>query len=163
VVPVADGRFARLQRVVYAGIHLNEIARVDLPGSSFTADFYFWLRGAARAGEADAGDIQFPDMRRGDFDPALPAVRRDLPDGSVFRLWHVRGEFRNEFHLRRFPFDRQTLALRLFHTRAPPRTASSTRSTGARPPPPPPLHRPRPSCKRPTTASRRSAPARSAA
>jgi branched-chain amino acid transport system substrate-binding protein len=121
VVPVAEGRFARLQRVVYAGIHLNEIARVDLPGSSFTADFYFWLRSAAaaaRAGVADAGEIQFPDMRRGDFDPALPAVRRELPDGSVYRLWHVRGEFRNEFDLRRFPFDRQTLALRLFHTRA---------------------------------------------
>jgi hypothetical protein len=104
--------------VVYAGIHLNEIARVDLPGSSFTADFYFWLRSGARAGEVDAGEIQFPDMRRGDFDPALPAVRRDLPDGSVYRLWHVRGEFRNEFDLRRFPFDRQTLALRLFNTRA---------------------------------------------
>jgi branched-chain amino acid transport system substrate-binding protein len=56
-------------------------------------------------------------MRRGDFDPALPAVRRDLPDGSVYRLWHVRGEFRNEFDLHRFPFDRQTLALRLFNTR----------------------------------------------
>jgi hypothetical protein len=104
--------------VAYAGIHLNEIARIDLPGSSFTADFYFWLRSAARAGEVDAGDIQFPDMRRGDFDPALPAVRRDLPDGSVYRLWHLRGEFRNEFDLRRFPFDRQTLALRLFNTRA---------------------------------------------
>jgi ABC-type branched-subunit amino acid transport system substrate-binding protein len=116
---------------------------------------------AARAGEVDAGELQFPDMRRGDFDPALPAVRRDLPDGSVYRLWHVRGEFRNEFDLRRFPFDRQTWRCAC-STRAPPRTASSTRSTGARPPPPP-LRRPRPSCKRPTPASRRSAPARSAA
>ncbi|HYI82631.1 MAG TPA: ABC transporter substrate-binding protein, partial [Acetobacteraceae bacterium] len=118
VFPVAEGRFARLQRVVYTGIHLNEISRVDLPQSSFVADFYLWLRGAARAGEVDPGEIEFPDMRRGNFDPALPAVRRDLPDGSVYRLWHVRGEFRNEFDLRRFPFDRQTLALRLFNTRA---------------------------------------------
>ena len=117
VVPVGEGRFARLQRVVYAGIYLNEMPRVDLPQSSFIADFYFWLRSAARPGEVDASEIQFPDMRRGDFDPALPAVRRDLPDGSVYRLWHVRGEFRNEFDLHRFPFDRQTLALRLFNTR----------------------------------------------
>ena len=117
VVPVGEGRFARLQRVVYAGIYLNEMPRVDLPQSSFIADFYFWLRSAARPGEVDASEIQFPDMRRGDFDPAVPAVRRDLPDGSVYRLWHVRGEFRNEFDLHRFPFDRQTLALRLFNTR----------------------------------------------
>jgi branched-chain amino acid transport system substrate-binding protein len=57
-------------------------------------------------------------MRHGDFDPALPAVRRDLPDGSVYHFWYVRGEFRNEFDLHRFPFDRQTLALRLFNARA---------------------------------------------
>jgi branched-chain amino acid transport system substrate-binding protein len=118
VVPLSDGRFARFQRVVFAGIYINEIPRVDLPSSSFIADFYFWLRSAARPGEIDASEIQFPDMRRGDFDPALPAVRRELPDGSLYRLWHVRGEFRNEFDLHRFPFDRQTLALRLFNTRA---------------------------------------------
>src|SRR4051794_30837228 len=57
-------------------------------------------------------------MRRGDFDPALPAVRRDLQDGSTYRLWHVRGEFRNEFDLHRFPFDRQMLIVRLFNARA---------------------------------------------
>jgi branched-chain amino acid transport system substrate-binding protein len=92
-----------------------------LQQSSFTADFYLWLRSAAaavRPGEADPAEIQFPDMRRGNFDPALPAVRRDLQDGSVYRLWHVRGEFRSEFDLHRFPFDRQTLAVRLFNARA---------------------------------------------
>ena len=107
--------------MVYAGVYLNEIARLDLLQSSFTADFYLWLRSAAsatRPGEADPAEIQFPDMRRGDFDPALPAVRRDLQDGSIYRLWHVRGDFRNEFDLHRFPFDRQTLAVRLFNARA---------------------------------------------
>ena len=121
VVPVADGGFARFQRVVYTGFYLNEIARLDLPQSSFTADFYVWLRGGAapaRPSGADQADIQFPDLRRGDFDPVLPAVQRDLPDGSTYRLWHVRGEFRNEFDLRQFPFDRQTLAVRLFNARA---------------------------------------------
>jgi ABC-type branched-subunit amino acid transport system substrate-binding protein len=121
VVPAADGHFARLQRVVYAGVYLNEIARLDLLQSSFTADFYLWLRSAAtttRPGDAGPAEIQFPDMRRGDFDPALPAVRRDLQDGSTYRLWHVRGEFRNEFDLHRFPFDRQMLIVRLFNARA---------------------------------------------
>ena len=120
VVPVADGRHVRFQQVVYTGIYLNEIARLDLLQSSFTADFYLWLRSAAGAvrDEADPAEIQFPDLRRGDFNPALPAVRRDLPDGSVYRLWHLRGEFGNEFDLHRFPYDRQTLVLRLFNARA---------------------------------------------
>jgi hypothetical protein len=121
VVPIADGRFARFQQVVYTGIYLNEIARLDLPQSSFTADFYLWLRSAAaaaRPGDVDPAEIQFPDMRRGDFDPALPAVRRELQDGAIYRLWHLRGEFRSEFDLHRFPFDRQTLAVRLFNARA---------------------------------------------
>lgn len=121
VVPVADGGFARFQRVVYTGVYLNEISRLDLLQSSFTADFYLWLRSAAapdRPGTADPAEIQFPDLRRGDFEPTQPVVRRDLPNGSVYRLWHVRGEFRNEFDLHRFPFDRQILAVRLFNARA---------------------------------------------
>jgi branched-chain amino acid transport system substrate-binding protein len=72
----------------------------------------------ARLGDTDPAEIQFPDMRQGDFDPALPVVRHELPDGAVYRLWHLRGEFRNEFDLHRFPFDRQTVAMRLFNTRA---------------------------------------------
>lgn len=121
VVPVAERGFARFQRVVYAGIYLNEIARLDLPQSSFTADFYLWIRSAAapaRRSGAEPAEIQFPDLRRGDFDPAQPAIQRDLPDGSTYRLWHVRGDFRNEFDLHRFPFDRQTVAVRLFNARA---------------------------------------------
>jgi hypothetical protein len=51
------GRFARLQRVVYTGVFLNEIPRIDLPSSTFSADFYLWLRFAAddNADEDEAG------------------------------------------------------------------------------------------------------------
>jgi branched-chain amino acid transport system substrate-binding protein len=120
VVSLTDGRFARFQQVVYAGMYLNEIARLDLPQSSFTADFYLWLRsaGVSRPGAVDPTEIQFAGMIRGEFDPARPAERRDLPDGSIYRLWRVRGEFRADFDLRRFPFDRQTLMLRPIHARA---------------------------------------------
>ena len=106
-------------------------------------------------------------MRRGDFDPALPAVRRDLPDGSLYRLWHVRGEFRNEFDLHRFPFDRQTLALRLFNTRAASdrivyaldrRAAAATSAAAAGPQAGAAI-----AASASTRASRRSVPARSAA
>ena len=88
VVPIADGRFARFQQVVYTGIYLNEIARLDLPQSSFTADFYLWLRSAAaaaRPGDVDPAEIQFPDMRRGRLrsgtasGPPGTTERRHLP------------------------------------------------------------------------------------
>jgi branched-chain amino acid transport system substrate-binding protein len=121
VVPVAGGRFARFQQVVYTGIYVNEVARLDILQSSFTADFYLWLRSARGIVQADAADpaeIQFPDMLRGDFNPAQPATRHDLPDGSMYRLWRLRGDFRTEYDLHRFPFDRQTLALRMFNSRA---------------------------------------------
>src|SRR5262249_49795853 len=44
VFETEPGRFARLQRVVYTGVFVNEIPRVDLARSSFGADFYLWLR-----------------------------------------------------------------------------------------------------------------------
>jgi len=121
VVPVMGGKFARFQQVVFTGIYLNEISRLDLPQSSFTADFYLWLRAAgntARPANADPADIVFPDLLRGQFDKARPSERRDLPDGSAYQLWRVQGEFRTDFDLRRFPFDRQTVVLRLSNARA---------------------------------------------
>jgi hypothetical protein len=44
--------------------------------------------------------------------------QEELADGAVYRLWHVQGEFHNDFHLQRFPFDRQALALSCFHAHA---------------------------------------------
>jgi hypothetical protein len=120
VIELADGRFARIQRVVFAGIYLNEISRLDMIQGSFTADFYLWLRnaGIGQREAIDPAEIQFPDMRGGEFNPTLPVVRRDLADGATYRLWRLRGEFRNEFDLHRFPFDRQTLTIRMLNARA---------------------------------------------
>jgi branched-chain amino acid transport system substrate-binding protein len=120
VFEIGPGRFARLQRVVYTGVFVNEIARVDLQRSSFNADFYLWLRFARDAGPdaADPTDINFPNLVSGGFDRANPAEVREMPDGTVYRLWRVQGEFRNDFDLHRYPFDRQTLSLPFFNARA---------------------------------------------
>ena len=112
--------YARLQRVVYTGVFINEIPRVDLTRSSFGADFYLWLRYAKDAGpgSADPTDINFPNLMGGGFDRAHPAEQGQMPDGTEYRLWRVQGEFRNDFDLHRFPFDQQTLALSFFNARA---------------------------------------------
>ena len=117
VFEMQPGRFGRLQRVVYSGIYLNEISHVDLAKSSFGADFYVWVRYAKEGGpnSADPSDIIFPNMISGVFDSAKPAEQGVMPDGTIYRLWRVQGEFRNEFDLHRFPFDRQRLALPFYN------------------------------------------------
>jgi len=121
VFELGDGRFGRLQRVVHTGVYINEVERVDTQRSSFGADFYFWLRFAGEAGPraADPTEILFPTMiGSGGFDPTRPSERRERADGTQYWLWRVQGEFRNDFDLHRYPFDRQELVLPFFNARA---------------------------------------------
>jgi ABC-type branched-subunit amino acid transport system substrate-binding protein len=119
LIPLGEGRYMRRQQVVYTGVYLNELARVDVAQSSFTADFYLWVR-YVRGAEtgADPTDIEFPDLVRGKFDGAKPVAQRDLGDGTTYRLWHMRGDFKNDFDLRLYPADQQTLTVRFFNARA---------------------------------------------
>jgi ABC-type branched-subunit amino acid transport system substrate-binding protein len=119
VFEMAPGHYGRLQQVVYAGVYLNEISHVDLARSSFGADFYLWLRFAKDAGPdgLDATDINFPNMLSGSFNSNRPAEQGEMPDGTVYRLWRVQGEFRNDYDLHDFPFDRQRLELPFFNAR----------------------------------------------
>jgi branched-chain amino acid transport system substrate-binding protein len=120
VLDLGYGRFARRQQVVYTGVYLNEVPRIDISQSTFTADFYLWIRFArsAGAGAADPADLDFPDLLRGSFDAGKPAEQGDLDDGTTYRLWRVRGDFKNDFDLHHYPFDRQTITVRLFNARA---------------------------------------------
>jgi hypothetical protein len=120
VFETAADRYARLQRVVYTGIFVNEIHRLDLPQSLFEADFYLWFRFARDAGSeaADPTDITFPNLVSSAFDRRTPAEEVDMADGTAYRLWRVQGAFRNDYDMHRFPFDRQTLALSFFNAQA---------------------------------------------
>jgi ABC-type branched-subunit amino acid transport system substrate-binding protein len=120
VVNIGSGHFARRQRVVYTGVYLNEIPRVDVAQTRFTADLYLWLRFArfAGPGAADPTDIEFPDLVRGTSDGKVEVAQGELDDGTLYRLWRMRGDFKNDFDLHRYPADTQTLALRFFNTRA---------------------------------------------
>ncbi len=113
-------RFARLQRVVYTGAFLNDVPHIDISRSSFGADFYVWLRFARNAepDSPDPSDIAFPNMLSGRFAPRGAAESVAMADGTGYRLWRVQGEFRTDFDLHAFPFDRQDLQLRFFNARA---------------------------------------------
>lgn len=120
VFAMQPGRYARLQQVIYSGIYVNEILWIDQPRFTFGADFYVWIRYARNSGPeaADPGEIKFPELSAGHFDREHPVEQRDLADGISYRLWRVQAEFRNNFDLHRYPFDRQTLTLRFFNARA---------------------------------------------
>lgn len=120
VFALGDDQFARLQRVVYTGIFLNEISSVNIADSTFNADFYLWMRFAKTGdtGSLDPTDLIFPTAIEHSFDPTAPSEQRSLPDGTEYGLWRVRGEFRNDYDLRRFPFDRQSLLLSFANARA---------------------------------------------
>jgi ABC-type branched-subunit amino acid transport system substrate-binding protein len=120
VIAVGPGRFMRRQQVVYTGVYLNEIPRIDIAQSTFTADFYLWMRFAKDTSvvDADPTDIKFPTLVRGSFDPKRPSAQGDLDDGTTYRLWQVTGDFKNDFDLHHYPADRQILTMRLFNARA---------------------------------------------
>ena len=66
----------------------------------------------------DPTEIRFPTLVRGSFDAHQPAAQGDLDDGTTYRLWQVTGDFKNDFDLRHYPADRQTLVVRFFNARA---------------------------------------------
>jgi branched-chain amino acid transport system substrate-binding protein len=118
IVDTGSGRFARRQQVVYAGVYLNEIPRLDIARSRFSADFYVWMRFASGAGAADPTEIDFPDLVRGSSDGMQLAADRLLRDGMTYRLWRMLGDFKSDFDLHHYPTDRQTLEVRFFNAHA---------------------------------------------
>ena len=129
LVDQGGGHYARRQQVVYAGMYLNEILRMNIAQPSFTADFYFWMRYAKPEGtgagadsekdaDADPENIVFPDLVQGAPEEIKLSGQSGQPDGTHYRLWHMRGEFKNDFDFHHFPLDRQTLTLRFLNAHA---------------------------------------------
>jgi ABC-type branched-subunit amino acid transport system substrate-binding protein len=115
-----NGQFFRLQQVVSAGIHLNEIRSIDPVQSKFSADFFVWLRYQKNHNFSgvDPSDIEFPDLLRGEFNVTKPSESVDLKDGTTFRLWRVQGDIKNDFDFQLYPFDKQMLSIRFANTHA---------------------------------------------
>lgn len=120
VLDFGYNQFFRLQQVVSAGIHLNEIRSIDPVQSKFSADFFVWLRYQKnhKYFQGNPLDIEFPDLLRGEFDINRPAESVDLSDGTTFRLWRVQGEIKNDFNFQLYPFDKQTLSIRFVNAHA---------------------------------------------
>jgi len=110
------------QQVVYTGIDINKVSRVDQSKSSFTADFYLWMR---YVGEVDPTSIQFPNGVANSVNQNLPLfdpkqfLRSEVIDGLNYLLYQIQGEFKGSFDYRDYPFDQQKLKIYFQNTQVP--------------------------------------------
>ena len=102
-----NGQVLERQRVVFAGVDLNEIGELDTTNPSFYADFFLWF---TYTGDDTATDIAFVNA----VDPSLrlgEPERSTSHDGITYRLYHVTGRFKVPLQFHDFPFDQQHLTI----------------------------------------------------
>ena len=109
------GQYAWKQRVVYTGIDINQISKVDQSNGTFTADFYLWFR---YSGNDDVLNVEILNATDKSFDPKSP-LASDEVDGLHHRLYRVRGNFTADYDFHDYPFDRQMLPIQLQNERLP--------------------------------------------
>jgi branched-chain amino acid transport system substrate-binding protein len=95
------------QRVVFAGVELNEIGELDTTNPSFYADFFLWF---TYTGDDTATDIAFANAVDSGLRLSEPE-RTASQDGISYKLYHVTGRFKVPLQFHDFPFDRQHLTI----------------------------------------------------
>ena len=103
-----------VQHVVYTGIDIVRLNRIDVKQGTFNVDFYLWMR---FAGDGDGQtQVQFPALLdRGAFDSARP-LQTGEDNGLSYRLYRINGDFKARYELRDYPFDTQQLLLHFQNT-----------------------------------------------
>ena len=96
-----------LQRVVYTGIDINRVNRIDVKQGTFNIDLYLWMR---YGGADDAPtQIEFPALlEKGGFDPKR-TLKTGREDDLNYRLYRIVGDFKASYDLHDYPFDVQQL------------------------------------------------------
>ncbi len=100
----------RMKRIVYCGIKVNSIEKIDFTNGGFTADFYLWFRFPRGF---DDKDIVFPDA-------GVPIVLGEpiwelAKDGVTTRVFQIQAAFKNRFDVFTFPFERHDLNIHFHH------------------------------------------------
>ncbi len=105
-----DDRYFWRQRVVYTGLDINKISRLDFKANTFSADLFLWMR---YAGDDAPTRIALPGLvKQEDFKPQEPLEASD-DEGLHYRLYRLSGEFKASYDLHSYPFDTQDLRLQL--------------------------------------------------
>ena len=102
-----DAQLLGRQRVVHAGVNVNEIGELDTANPSFYADFFLWF---TYQGDDSATDITF--VNAADSTLTLGGPQRSTNiDGTIYKLFRVIGRFKAPLEFQDFPFDKQHLLI----------------------------------------------------
>jgi branched-chain amino acid transport system substrate-binding protein len=100
----------RMKQIVYCGIKVNSMEKVDFTNTGFTADFYLWFRFLKGF---DDKDIVFPEamvpIELGD------PVWELTSDGVTTRVFRIQATFKNRFDFSAFPFGGYNLNIYFHH------------------------------------------------
>ncbi len=100
-------------KVIYTGVDVKSIHRIDTEQGTFTAEFYLWF---SFKGSFDDTSIKFSN--------AVSPVKLGKPitaktDGQIkVRLYKVIADFKTKYDLSHYPLDRQALGINFHHLRA---------------------------------------------
>lgn len=102
---------------VTVGLYMHHIPELDLPTSSYLADFYLWFlwRGEPDPTEnweitnlVEGWDLMQEPLYVDDEGEPAPEL---LPDGRHYQLFHVQGRFGHPFDVHAYPFDAQDIVI----------------------------------------------------
>lgn len=100
-------------------MYLVNITDIDIRTNSFFADFYLWFlwtgdHDPTITYEFTNGITKEITAAANFFGPDNKTPVADtLPDGRSYQAYHVQGRFIQQFHVRNYPFDDQTLVISL--------------------------------------------------
>lgn len=101
-----------LTHVIYTGMDIIELQNFDQKESSFDLDFYLWFRWK---GDIDPTNFEF--INGSAF--FVEKVKESFENGLRYICFRIKGNFRGEFPMQKYPFDSQTLRIRLKHKDLP--------------------------------------------
>ena len=104
--------------IVYTGIDINEISRINERTSSYLIDFYLWFR---YKGNINPDEIEFTnyDVERLDSGEKLTLGkpnRKGEVNGVKYAVYHMKADFYELFDFHKYPFDIQSLSIRFHHS-----------------------------------------------
>jgi branched-chain amino acid transport system substrate-binding protein len=98
--------------VIYSGIDINEISKIDPRKGTFSADFYFMVR---HKDALDYSEIEFLNAAEDIY--LSDAIADMCIDDISYRAYRIKGVFHGAFTFHDYPFDAQTLSIRFRHKR----------------------------------------------
>ena len=105
-----NGALMHKAMVVYTGIEISDIRDIDTRDSTFAMDFYLWFRSRSDfAGHGVKFGNSASELRLDNL------VDEAINEEVKYRAYRVKGEFNGDFALNDYPFDQQSLDVRIHH------------------------------------------------